>query len=73
MKRTPKPGDASQVAWAVVAEATGQAQPDRNRVKDPAAVASGHVGGLARAKSLDAARRKEISQAGVAARRRAFG
>ncbi len=44
MKRTPKPGDASQVAWAVVQEATGQAEPAQTRTKDPAAVARGKKG-----------------------------
>jgi hypothetical protein len=64
-------GDASQVAWAVVQEATGQAKPARP--KDAAAVARGRAGGLARAQRLTPERRREIAQEGVAARRRAVG
>jgi hypothetical protein len=68
MKRSPKPGDASQVAWAVVAEATGQAQPDRNRAKNPAAVARGRAGGLARARNLTQKQRLESARSARAAR-----
>ena len=71
MKRSPKPGDASQRAWAVVQEATGR--PTLARLKDAAAVARGRAGGLARAERLSAERRREIAQEGVAARRRAVG
>jgi len=73
MKRSPKPGDASQRAWSVVQEATGQAQPAPTREKDPAAVARGREGGYARAKRLTAERRREIAQTAVAARKRAVG
>lgn len=63
MKRSPKPGDASQRAWAVVQEATGQATPDVTRARDPAAVARGRAGGIARAKNLTSERRREIALA----------
>ena len=53
MKRSPKHGgDASQVAWQVVQEATGQAKPVEPRPKDPAAVERGRAGGLARAQGM---------------------
>jgi len=68
MKRSQKHGDASQVAWAVVQEATGQSKPER--VKNPAAVARGRAGGIARARALTAVRRQEIAQSGVTARRK---
>jgi hypothetical protein len=71
VKRSPKPGDASQRAWAVVQEATGQSKPARP--KDAAVVARGRAGGLARAERLSAERRREIAQEGVAARKRAVG
>ena len=73
MKRSPKSGDASQRAWAVVQEATGQKEPAQTRHKDPAAVARGRAGGLARAEKLSAERRREIAQTGGAAGKRAVG
>ena len=66
MKRSPKPGDASQRA-AVVQEATGQAE--LARPKDGAAVARCRAGGLARAERLTAERRREIAIAARSARR----
>ena len=39
MAHSPRRGDTSQVAWAVVQEATRQAEPAKAQVKDPAAVA----------------------------------
>jgi hypothetical protein len=71
MQRSPKPGDASQRAWAVVREATHQAKHVPAIPKDPAAVARGRLGGLARAGRLTAARRSEIAKTAVAARRKA--
>ncbi len=73
MNRSPRRGDASQVAWAVVQEATHQSEPVKPRAKNPAAVARGRAGGLARAERLTPERRREIAQEGVAARRRAVG
>jgi hypothetical protein len=73
MQRSPKTGDASQRAWAVVREATHQAKHVPARPKDPAAVARGRAGGLARAERLTAERRREIAQEGVAARKRTVG
>jgi hypothetical protein len=70
MKRSPKPGDASQVAWAVVQEAIGQSTSAQPREKDPAAVERGRKGGLTRAKTLTPERRREIAMTGVAAKRR---
>lgn len=57
--RNPRKGDAAQRAWAVVQEATGQAE--RAPEKDPAAVARGRAGGLARAEKLTPERRREIA------------
>lgn len=70
MKRSPKRGDASQAAWAVVQEATGQAATVETRAKNPEAVERGRAGGIARARALSAARRQEIAQSGVEARRK---
>jgi len=66
MKRSPKPADLNQRAFAIVREATGQSKPIQ--AKDPAAVERGHSGGLARAASLTPERRKEISKRVVAVR-----
>ena len=73
MNRSPRRGDASQIAWAVVQEATHQSPPLTRRAKNPAAVARGRAGGLARAERLTAERRREIAGQAVAARRRAAG
>jgi hypothetical protein len=61
--RIPREGDASQRAWSLVQEATGQAE--RTSEKYPAAIA----GGLARAEQLTAERRREIAVLGVKSRR----
>jgi hypothetical protein len=68
-QRSPRKGDAAQQAWAVVAEATGQIQPEPE--KDPAAVARGRAGGIARAKKLTPERRHEIAMLGVEAKKEA--
>ena len=65
-RRTRK-GDASQRAWAVVQEATGQTE--RAPRKDPAAVARGRAGGQARAEKLTAERRLEIARNARASRK----
>jgi hypothetical protein len=63
--------DLSQLAFAVVQQATGQAAPEVS-LKNPAAVALGRLGGLkggrARAAILSVDERKKIAQ--VAARKR---
>ena len=69
MKRSPKPGDASQVAWAVVQEATGESSSPQTREKDPAAVERGRKGGLTRAKLLSSERKHEIATQARAARK----
>ncbi len=67
-KRSSKGKDINQLAASVVAEATGQDQPqsEPKKEKNPAAVALGKLGGLkggkARAANLSAKRRKEISK-----------
>jgi len=65
--RTPRKGDASQRAWSVVQEATGQAE--RRPEKSPEAVARGRAGGLKRADNLTAARRLEIAKIARASRK----
>lgn len=57
MKRTPKPRDAAQRAWAVVAEATGQVKPAEE--KDPVAVERGRKGGQSRVHRLTDVQRSE--------------
>jgi hypothetical protein len=75
---TPKrPRDANQLGKLIVALSTGEAEepvapPPDDTGKDPAAVALGRrgglKGGLARAKSLSAKRRKEIARKAAAKR-----
>lgn len=67
------PKDKNQIAAHIVALSTGQPIPVlTEKEKNPAAVALGRLGGLkggkARAKSLSAARRKEIAKKAIAAR-----
>ncbi len=59
MKRSRVGGDASQRAWEVVQVATGQATPEPVPEKDPAAVARGRKGALARMYRLTPAQRSE--------------
>jgi hypothetical protein len=75
MKKTKRPRDISQLAASIVAEATGEDQPQEKPIgkeKNPAAVALGTLGGLkggkARAKKLTPERRKEIAQKAASAR-----
>lgn len=65
--RTPRKGDASQRAWSVVQEATGQAE--RRPEKSPEAVARGRAGGLKRVEKLTAERRQEVAKNARASRR----
>lgn len=74
-KRSSKPAkeDVNEAARRIVAEATGEVEaPKPERVKNPAAVALGRLGGAkggkARAKALTKARRREIAQRAAAAR-----
>jgi len=69
-----RPRDTNQLAWAIVQEATGQAEkpaemPD---TRNPAAVALSKLGaskgGKARAASLSAAKRSAIARKAVLAR-----
>ena len=70
-----KPRDLNLLAAAIVAEATGEAEPEPasgEPEKNPAAVALGRMGGLkggkARAEKLTAERRSEIAKKAAAAR-----
>jgi hypothetical protein len=60
------------MARAIVEEATGEAPPEAESGKDPAAVSLGRRGGLkggpARAKKLSAKKRSEIAKKAAAAR-----
>lgn len=71
-KRSRKPRDLNAIAKAVVDEATGEAPPEPESGKDPAAVDLGRRGGLkggpARAKKLSAKKRSEIAKKAAAAR-----
>jgi hypothetical protein len=65
-----RPADVISNAVHVMRIATGEvAEPSKNDVKDPAAVALGRRGGLARAKSLSQRRRREIAKMGAEARK----
>jgi|GEM_PF-1803940 hypothetical protein len=66
MKQSPKPGDMNQRMYAVVQEAAGLTSA---RQKDPKAVERGRLGGQARAKALEPAKRVEIAKAARASRR----
>ncbi|MEX0629647.1 MAG: histone H1 [Chloroflexota bacterium] len=72
MKRSPMPRDPNQRAKAVVDFATGQRAPTPERVKDPAAIARGHLGGIkggmARAAKMTAAERSESARRAANAR-----
>lgn len=60
--------DVNRVAKRVVDEATGQAEPARE--KNPAAVELGRLGGKARAEQMSAERRREIARNARNARKR---
>ena len=72
MKRSPMPRDPNQRAKAVVDLATGQRAPEPERVKDPAAIHRGHLGGIkggkARAAKMTAAERSESARRAANAR-----
>ena len=72
MKHSPMPRDPNQRAKAVVDLATGQRAPQPERVKDPAAIARGHLGGIkggkARAAKMTAEQRSESARRAAKAR-----
>jgi len=72
MKRSPMPRDPNQRAKAIVDLATGQRVPTPERVKDPAAIARGHLGGVkggpARAAKMTPAERSESARRAAIAR-----
>jgi hypothetical protein len=72
MTKTPMPRDPNQRAKSVVDLATGQAVPIPERVKDPAAIHRGHLGGIkggrARAAKMTAAERSESARRAANAR-----
>jgi hypothetical protein len=72
MKRSPMPRDPNERAKAVVDFATGQRTPESAPVKDPAAIARGHLGGIkggaARAAKMTAAERSASASKAAKAR-----
>lgn len=72
MQRTKMPRDPNQRAKAIVDLATGQRSPEPQKVKDPAAIARGHKGGLigghARAAKMTAEQRSESARKAAKAR-----
>jgi hypothetical protein len=64
--------DLNELARSIVDDATGEAPPEPESTKDPAAVALGRKGGLkggpARAKKLSAKKRSEIAKKAAAIR-----
>lgn len=66
------PRDANQRAKAIVDLATGQRAPEPVRVKDPAAIARGHLGGIkggpARAAKMTPSERSESARRAANAR-----
>lgn len=67
-----RPRDTNQLAASIVQESTGQAPPEPDEGKNPAAVALGRLGGKkggkARAKKLSPERRSEIARKAATAR-----
>lgn len=70
MTREARKGVAGQRDFAVVQEATGQAEIVETVQKEPQAVARGRAGGLARAEKLTPERRREIALNARVSRRR---
>lgn len=72
MQRTKMPRDPNQRAKLIVDLATGQAAPEPERVKDPAAIARGHLGGIkggaARAAKMTPAERSASASKAAKAR-----
>ena len=74
-RSTRRPRDPNQLAYQIMLESTGQApkyEPPADRIKNPAAVALGRLGGLkggkARAAKLSARKRSQISARAARAR-----
>lgn len=71
-KRSSKNEDVNEVAFRILAEATGEGQEPARDAMSAAAAALGRRGGLkggpARAKALSAAKRKAIAKTAAAAR-----
>ena len=72
MAKPKRPRDVNQLAKLIVDISTGNAPPDPEPTKNPAAVALGRLGGAkggpARAAKLSAAKRKEIAKKAAAKR-----
>jgi hypothetical protein len=72
MQRSKMPRDPNQRAKGVVDFATGQSTPAPEKVKDPAAIARGHLGGLigghARAAKMTPAERSASASQAAKAR-----
>lgn len=66
MKKTPKKGDSAQRAWAVVQEATSEAEPVP--ATDERIIEGARKGGKVRASKLTAAQRSEIAKKAAAVR-----
>jgi hypothetical protein len=70
MAKPKRPRDINQLAKMIVDMSTGDAQPDLEPVKNPAAVALGKLGGAkggpARAAALTPAKRKAIAKKAAA-------
>lgn len=71
-KKGPRPKDINLLAARLVAEATGEAEPEKDDGKDPAAVSLGRRGGLkggkARAAALSKKKRSDIAKKAAKAR-----
>lgn len=73
-KKKPRPRDTNQLAHRIVAEATGQVEPEPEveDTRNPAAVALSALGaakgGQARAKALSKSKRQEIARKAAKAR-----
>lgn len=74
-KKPKRPRDLNQLAYQIVQEATGQTEPQPEEEVDPIRAAAsalgrlgGRKGGLARAKKLTPAKRREIAKVAAAAR-----
>jgi hypothetical protein len=72
MQRSKMPRDPNQRAKTIVDFATGQRSPEAEKVKDPAAIARGHLGGLigghARAAKMTPAERSASASQAAKAR-----
>lgn len=77
MQKQRMPRDTAQLAKRVIDLATGEVEPEPERVKDTAAVELGRQGGLkggkVRAAKLSPERRREIARKAAAARWKSLG